>query len=126
MASADNTSAIVIGGSPTTGATELWNGTNWTEVNDLNTARYGGGGTGIVTAALYFGGDTGSKTGATEQYNGTNWTEVADLATARQYIAGSGTTASAIAAGGSAVPGETAVTEEWIGPALTIKTFTDS
>jgi hypothetical protein len=36
-----NTAALAFGGNipPTTGATETWNGTNWTEVNDLNTAR---------------------------------------------------------------------------------------
>jgi hypothetical protein len=133
LASADNTSAIAIGGYTTTGVanTESWNGTSWTEVNDLNTARYGGGGTGIVTAALYFGGDappgSPSKTGATEQYDGTSWTEVADLSTARQYLAGSGTTASAIGAGGQAAPGLTAVTEEWLGAGSVVtKTITTS
>ena len=36
---------------------ELWNGTNWTEVNDLNTATQGPGGAGTSTAALAFGGE---------------------------------------------------------------------
>ena len=38
-----STAAIATGGSPQGdyGAlTELWNGTNWTEVNDVNTSRY--------------------------------------------------------------------------------------
>jgi hypothetical protein len=35
-----------------------WNGTSWTEVNDLNTARYILGGAGTQTAALAFGGFT--------------------------------------------------------------------
>ena len=36
-----STAALVAGGElrPTRALTELWNGTNWTEVNDLNTAR---------------------------------------------------------------------------------------
>ena len=37
--------------------TESWNGTNWTEVNDLNTGRRAPGGNGIVTAALSAGGE---------------------------------------------------------------------
>jgi hypothetical protein len=37
--------------------TESWNGTSWTEVNDLNTARRDLGGCGATnTAALAFGG----------------------------------------------------------------------
>ena len=32
--------------------TELWNGTNWTEVNDLNTAREIGGGAGTAVQQL--------------------------------------------------------------------------
>jgi hypothetical protein len=37
--------------------TESYNGTSWTEVNDLNTARYDLAGAGIQTSALAFGGD---------------------------------------------------------------------
>jgi hypothetical protein len=36
--------------------TEIWNGTSWTEVNDLNTARDELGGCGTTTAALAIGG----------------------------------------------------------------------
>jgi hypothetical protein len=39
-----------------TGLTESWNGTSWTELNDLNTARRNLGGCGTNTAALAFGG----------------------------------------------------------------------
>ena len=55
----DLTSALAFGGnaySTKTGATETWNGTNWTEVNDLNTARYSLAGAGTATSALGFGG----------------------------------------------------------------------
>ena len=61
---------------------ETYNGTNWTEVGDLNTARNSLAGAGAQTSALAFGGKPGYKD-ETEEYNGTNWTEVADLNTAR-------------------------------------------
>ena len=35
--------------------TELWNGTNWTEVNDLNTARNSITGFGTSTSAIVDG-----------------------------------------------------------------------
>jgi hypothetical protein len=36
--------------------TETWNGTSWTEVNDLNIARSDLAGSGTNTAALAYGG----------------------------------------------------------------------
>jgi hypothetical protein len=72
------------------GDTESWNGTTWTELNDLNTARADLGGVGTNTAALAFGGDSPSIVANTESWNGTAWTEVNDLNTARAAIGGSG------------------------------------
>jgi hypothetical protein len=43
-----------------TGATEEYNGTSWTSSNSLNTARRRLGGAGIQTAALAFGGYSGT------------------------------------------------------------------
>ena len=91
LAGAGNSSdsALGFGGyvpsSPTTGATESYNGTNWTEVNDLNVAGDNMGGAGSATAALAFGGGPGTKD-KTETWNGTNWTEVNDLNTARRIM----------------------------------------
>ena len=111
--------------SPRTGAyVESWNGTSWTEVNNVNTARTNGGSAGIQTNALYFGGDPGGKTN-TESYDGTSWTEVADIATARIAGGSSGTGASAFLAGGNAPPASN-LTEEWDDPTYTIKTVTTS
>ena len=85
----NNTAALTFGGyyPPITylAITESWNGTSWTEVNDLNTARYVLGGSGSSTSALAFGGD-GAPAGYeanTESWNGTCWTEVNDINTAR-------------------------------------------
>ncbi len=53
------TATICFGGTPPNKTeTESWDGTNWTEVSDLNTARYEFGGIGTQTAALAFGGAT--------------------------------------------------------------------
>ena len=63
--------------------TESWNGTNWTEVNDLNTARQLlAGSWNIILLLLAYGGVTGIIQSTvyetkTESWNGTNWTEVA-------------------------------------------------
>lgn len=50
------TAALAIGGYVTSpqSLTESYNGSNWTEVNDLGTARYAGGTAGTYTAALFF------------------------------------------------------------------------
>ena len=87
-------SGLVFGGKvpPSTAITESYNGTSWTEVNDLNTARQALGGSGISnTAALAFGGTVPPDSAVTELWNGSNWTEVNDLNAARQSLAGSGT-----------------------------------
>ena len=64
------TAALAFGGDtpPETGATESWNGTSWTEVNDLNVARQEMGGAGADnTSALAFGGNPATAT--TEEWN---------------------------------------------------------
>jgi hypothetical protein len=74
--------------------TESYNGTSWTEVNDLNKARlvYVGG-VGTQTAALLSGGYTIPPSASpsptigiqvnVESWNGTSWTEVAEFSTSR-------------------------------------------
>jgi hypothetical protein len=117
-----NTAALAFGGFTSgppgtviTGATETWNGTSWTEVNDMNTARGTCGSSGTNTAGLTFGGIDGSLAilGNTESWNGTSWTEVNDLNTARRDLAGAGTQTAALGFGGN--PTVTAATESWNG-----------
>ena len=95
-----STAALAFGGNTGPGnVTELWNGSNWTEVNALNTGRTSNlGGVGSSTAALAIGGNPANA--QTELWNGTNWTEVNDLNSVRRYMAGAGTTTSAIVFGG--------------------------
>ena len=90
--------------------TEIWNGTSWTEVNELNEAKQLGGVFGTSTSAIYAGGVDTATLSATESWNGTSWSEVNDLSTARYYTAAGGASnQSGIVAGGA--PG--AATEEW-------------
>ena len=93
-------------------ATESFNGTSWTTVNSLNTARRGAAGAGNQTAALYFSGSA-APTG-TESWNGTSWTTVASLNTVHNSGGGVGTQAAAVAFGGSPYTG---ATELWSGSA---------
>jgi hypothetical protein len=95
---------------------ESWNGTSWTEVNNLNTGRMFGGTTGLQTNALMFGGDSGtSPVTNTEFYNGTSWTELNDLANARMNAMGGGTPSSttAIYVAGEGPTGNTNYVEEF-------------
>jgi hypothetical protein len=71
------TVALAFGGEITaaTGATEEYDGTNWTSnPTGLNTARYALAGAGTQTAALAFGGIDTVLLSATEEYNGSTWT----------------------------------------------------
>ena len=105
-------------GSTYYGNTETFNGTNWTEVNDLALARSGIGMCGATnTAVLGFGGGLpgANPTANTENWNGTNWTEVNNLNTARRNLSEAGTNTAALAFGGTSPSSNVAVTETWNG-----------
>ena len=97
------------------------NGTSWTTVNSLNTARSGiGGAAGIQTAAIYFGGFATVISNITESWNGTSWTTVNSMNTARRSLAGAGIQTAALAFGGSPTPGvATGATEKYNGTSWT-------
>src|SRR5210317_1938409 len=87
------TDALAYGGNLVPGesaANELYNGTSWTELADLNTARRLSEGAGVSsTSALNFGGYNGTApTGLTESWNGSSWTEVNDMGTGRYRFGG--------------------------------------
>jgi len=121
------TAALGFGGSSPAPAggdkneTESYDGTSWTEVNNLNTARgYGAKGSGgTQTSALFFGGPTALA--ITESWNGTSWTEVNDLNTGRRALGGAGAdNTSMLAFGGVYPPGQfQAITESWNGTSWT-------
>jgi len=111
--SGTQTSTLVFGGGPPNqDKTESYNGSNWTEMNDLNTARRGIAGAGADnTSALAFGGGS-PGVAVTESWNGSNWTEVNDLNTARYFLGGTGIITAALAYGGT---GGSSATESWNG-----------
>ena len=93
--------------------TELWNGSSWTEVSDLNTGRAANSGAGSQTQAICYAGNPSVPNNVlTEFWNGTSWTELADLSTGRNATSPSGSAVAALAAGGEAAPINT-VSEEW-------------
>ena len=116
------TAAIYTGGGPSiTVNTESWNGSAWTEVNNLNTARQDNGAGGLYSDAVVFGGEnpTPAATALTENWNGNNFSEVADLSTARMSNTGAGTVTAALAIGGSP---NVVSTEEFTTPSFSTKT----
>ena len=108
------TAAIAAGGQLGPGLTansETWNGTSWSEGNELNTGRaFLTGGGSEFTSVMIFGGGP-PVIANTEYWNGTSWTEMNDMATASETSHGTtqgtgfGTYRARTPAGGA--------TEEW-------------
>jgi hypothetical protein len=132
MGSGISTAALGSGGygppasgpSGTSALNESYNGTSWTEVGDLNTARHAGQAIGFSnTANLVFGGNPAAKT-VTELWNGSAWTEVNDLNTGRTVMGSAGSTTAGLTFGGNsppvlAPPPVSALTESWDGTSWT-------
>ena len=88
----NNTAALCSGGeTPSyTGNTELWNGTSWSEQNNLNTSRASAGAGGSSASTFAFGGATPSATGAAEEWSTTQpvgaWATSTSINTARNSV----------------------------------------
>ena len=94
---------------------EVYNGTAWTEVNELSDAVYGRAGFGTSTSQIVAGGNGPPYSGETETWNGSSWTEIVELNVARRDAAGFGASnTSGVIAGGLAAPGYSNNTEIWI------------
>jgi hypothetical protein len=109
------TAGMCAGGAPgDTTKSQTYNGTSWTEVNDINTGRANeaGNGSGTTSAGLIY-------RNTTEAYNGTSWTEVNAMNTNRGSLSGNGTQAATIAMGGSVGPTYQVLTESWNGTSWT-------
>ena len=80
-AGANTEAALGFGGGPppaptAKNQTESWNGSTWTEVNDLNEKKAYVSGAGTYTSAIAAGGD--QYTGTAESWNGSSWTNITD------------------------------------------------
>ena len=103
------TAAIGAGGGPGSppqfySAANTYNGSSWTGIPALNTARGYLGGCGTTTAGLVFGGcRIPGNTAQThsEEYNGASWSEGSDLLVASKGMAGAGIQTAALGYGGS-------------------------
>jgi hypothetical protein len=103
--------------------TEIYNGSSWSEVADLNTAGYFMQGTaGTSTSSITAGRRTSGNTDNVEQWNGSAWTEIAEINTARRGPQ-SAQPASAVSAfiifGGYDGSTQVANTETWNGSSWT-------
>ena len=115
--------ALAFGGGPppaptATAITESYNGSAWTEVNDLNSQRAYAKGVGTQTAAIAAGGDQYS--GVAESWNGTSWTSVSNEPDASNNYgtAGADNTNALFFGGNGAVPAANS-TRYWNGSAWT-------
>ena len=118
------TAGLIFGGGNNPGLTantKTYDGTNWTEVNELNDAKNRSMGycMGTQTAAMIAGGDTGSITNQVEQWDGSSWTEITEINTARFLSAGSGSQTSSVIAGGRQSTNRYTNTELWDGSSWT-------
>jgi hypothetical protein len=115
------TAALGFGGITSTGivnATEEYDGSSWTTVTSLSTARQSLGSAGTQTSALGFGGYVPPFSAATEEYDGSSWTGGGSMSTARFILGGAGTQTAGLAVGGYG-PNYANATEEYDGSSWT-------
>ena len=103
------TAGLIFGGSTpsVTANTQTFDGTSFTEVSDLNSARSGVGGAGTQTATLAYGGRTGPPgiVTNTESWNGSAWTNSpTPLVTERNNMGAAGTSTEAWSIAGNSGP----------------------
>ena len=108
---------------------ELYDGTSWSEIQDISTGRYLGASIGQTsTAALFASGYNASGYNASvEQWNGSSWSEKAEMNNpSYSFSGGVGTSTSGLAVGGNrnpAVPpspgSNSSLVESWNGSGWT-------
>jgi hypothetical protein len=95
------TAALNVGGAPRpVKNTESYDGTAWTEVNDMNSAATDSRGGAGTQAAGILGGGSSPTTTESETWDGTCWTEVNNINTGRYQVGAFGTQTAAMLAGG--------------------------
>ena len=119
-----NSAALAFGGTtgPMSALNESYNGTSFTEVNDLNTARAALGGAGTQTSTIAFGGNLQNPTSfaIAEIWNGTCFAETTDMNAVHSEVGSAGVSStSALCFGGNQPPPMSADTERWNGTSWT-------
>ena len=107
--------SLVFGGIISTGNianTESYNGSTFTEVNDLNDTRGAMGDGGTPSSAMCAAGESPGQTNASESWNGTSWSNMPTLNSARRYLAGGIESATAGVVFGGITPGSVPGTGE--------------
>ena len=102
--------SVIFGGQTLTAIltnTELYNGSTFTEVNDLNDSRGSMGDGGTPSSAMCAGGESPGQTTASESWNGTSWSNMPTLNGARRYLSGAIESATAGVVFGGITPGST-------------------
>jgi len=116
------TAAMVVGGQTGPGAlignTEWFDGSTWTEKDDLGTARDTLGVGGTQAGAIAMCGYGPGITNVVEEWDGSAWTAGTAAPQAKNYVMGGGTQTSAIVCGGS-LPPQTNTADEWNGTSWT-------
>ena len=114
--------ALIFGGGPGNGEKGFsYDGSSWTEIGDLNTARYNSIGVGNQPSALNVGGYLTAApspiTGVTEEWDGSSWSETGDLNTARGSLGSSqnATAEACIVFSGETATANSATTETFNG-----------
>ena len=114
------TAAIAMGGTPYTAKTETYNGTTWTEVNDMQAARGEKAGCGSTASAISAGGRPPAGTGIAELWDGTSWAVTGSLNTGRYYQSAAGDSGTAaLMFAGIPPPAGLRVTESFDGTSWT-------
>ena len=80
------------------GCVESYDGSSWSEVNNINTTRESMMSAGTPTAGIIYGGATYPKgaVSCTEEWNGTNWSEVTNMNENRKNSGDAGDTSEAV------------------------------
>lgn len=121
------TAAFLVGGlqypSDTKNRTYEYDGSSWTQVNNLPNNFFGGNSCGTQTAGFIFGSYQGyGIEEATYHYDGTNWTSggsLPDIGPAYAVAGGGGTSTAAVACGGFGDPGSATQVLEYNGSSWT-------
>ena len=124
------TAAVSFGGdpldTPTSNATENYDGSTWTTSGTLSTGRTEFGGAGTQTAALAVAGNTPggggpglNLTNAVEEYNGSTWTAGGNYPVSIRQNAAFGTQTAAVSFGGNPAGSSVTTTNEYNGSTWT-------